>query len=134
MDHQRFDGLVREFGMGATRRRAMGLLAGSLGTVVTFRAAEEAAAKKKRKRPSPPCVAPPPPPPAGPPPCNAKPAQASCDSSAECCPGRTSRICGQNYCTESNEPVCCGGIDAPCETHCDCCGDLICGIHGQCVY
>jgi hypothetical protein len=104
---------------GKTRRSTLRLLTSALGTVAVAGAVTDGEARKKRKKPVR---------------CTALPAQASCSTSAECCPGSTNRVCAQNYCGETLDPVCCGGIDAPCEVHCGCCGDLVCGIHGRCVY
>jgi len=120
MSHQEIDALARRVGTEATRRGAVRLLTGGLGTVVAAHAAESVAAKKKRKKKS---VR-----------CNALPAQAACDDSAECCPGSTNRICGHNYCGETLDPVCCGGVGAACTQDCDCCGELYCSGSGKCIF
>jgi hypothetical protein len=67
--------------------------------------------------------------------CNPLPAAALCNTSDECCPSVTGRICAQNGCAVPDRPRCCAGVGQFCSGNsCECCGfDLDCRDR-KCVY
>lgn len=123
VDHDRFDGLARALGGGASRRAALGMAgASALGALglAALPGAEEAGAKKegkRRKRRRRRCKL-----------VNLR--GKACASDKACCPSRKS-VCGIPFGGAETDPEeCCGVAGAPCEFPSDCCATFTCPAGG----
>jgi hypothetical protein len=115
VDRDRFDTLTRALGTGTSRRgalRAAGAAAGLLGLGGLLAAGEAEARKggKKRRRRR----------------CKPTPGGEECQSSKDCCPGKTRRVCAEPFNSPGDPKVCCRPEGEMCEFPSDCCNGFTC--------
>lgn len=63
--------------------------------------------------------------------CSALALGASCDTTLQCCPNETNRICA--FALGKPGPICCGVLGAACANFSDCCGGFTC-FAGACAF
>jgi hypothetical protein len=118
------DRLARTLAM-ASRRHALRMALGGAAAATTGMLAPGLGgdAKNRRKRKGKKTC--------GPAPCVARASGATCQTTLQCCPNETNRICA--FANGLPGPICCGVLGATCATITDCCAGFACDT-GRCVF
>jgi hypothetical protein len=118
MDGSTTDRLARML-LGASRRRALQAALGGAAAATAGMAASglggDAQKKKRCKKRR----------------CRARALGAGCETTLQCCPNETNRICA--FASGMPGPKCCGVLGATCVSSNDCCSGFVC-FDGQCAF
>jgi hypothetical protein len=123
MDGSAIDRLARTLAMASRRHALRMALGGAAAATTGMLAPGPSKAKNRRKRKGKKTC--------GPAPCDALPSGATCQTTLQCCPNETNRICA--YPADRPGPICCGVLGATCATITDCCAGFACDT-GRCVF